>query len=281
MCIQRIISLFFSAGFICIHFLSAAQDIHFNLVARAKDDPGTGILSMTQDIQGFFWFSTEFGLYKYDGHKYTSYHHEPLNIHSPAADNIWNIIADREGNIWSTPAYAGVDRLDPVMGTFIHFRHNYNDPASLGNDTVFSLMEDHEGTMWVGNKSGLDRFDAKSNKFYHYANKPGDSSSLSCNFVTTIYEDKQHRIWVGTGSTTYGYESCGGLNLLDRRTGKFARYLHDPNDSKSLINNLVRVLFEDSRGNFWVGTGEMVCISWTGQEAGLKDTSMIHRILRS
>ncbi|MEO7522509.1 MAG: two-component regulator propeller domain-containing protein, partial [Ferruginibacter sp.] len=255
MSIQRITSLLFSAGFLCLHFLSAAQDIHFNLVARAKDDPGSGIISMAQDMHGFFWFSTEYGMYKYDGHKYTSYHHEPFNINSPADDNIWNIIADREGNIWSTPRNSGLDKLNPVTGTFTHFHHSNNDPTSLASDTIYSLMEDHEGTIWVGTGHGLDRFNSNTNKFYHYANNPGDSSSLSCNVVMKIYEDKQQRIWIGTGSTTYGYDLCGGLNLLDRKTGKFKQYLHDPNDPNSLINNQVRTLFEDSRGNFWVGTG--------------------------
>ena len=37
--------------------------------------------------------------------------------------------------------------------------------------------------------------------------------------------------------------------------GTFTRYLHDPNNPNSLINNKVRSIFEDSRGIFWVGTG--------------------------
>ena len=54
-------------------------------------------------------------------------------------------------------------------------------------------------------------------------------------------------------SETPGNE--GGLNKLNRQTGKFTRYLHKENDPHSLMDNRVRALFEDSRGNFWVGTG--------------------------
>ena len=46
----------------------------------------------------------------------------------------------------------------------------------------------------------------------------------------------------------------GGLNKLNKKTGKFTRYLHDEKDPHSLIDNRVRAIFEDSRGNFWVGT---------------------------
>ena len=46
----------------------------------------------------------------------------------------------------------------------------------------------------------------------------------------------------------------GGLNRFDRNTGTFTRYLNDPKNPHSLINNKVRAIFEDSRGTFWVGT---------------------------
>ncbi len=36
--------------------------------------------------------------------------------------------------------------------------------------------------------------------------------------------------------------------------GTFTRFLHDPHNSNSLINNKVKAIFEDSRGIFWIGT---------------------------
>ena len=247
-------SVFFFTAFLCFHFLSFAQDIHFNLVTRSQDDIGSVIAGMTQDAQGFLWLATQNGLYKYDGYQYTSYHNEPLNPNSPADDNIWSVAADKAGYIWLAPAGTGLDRLDPATGIFTHFRHKNNDPGSLGNDTVLTIIQDHEGTLWIGTYGGLDRFDSKSNKFLHYRNNANDASSISCNVVIAIYEDKQGTIWVGTGTPFEGYDNCGGLNKLNKKTGKFTRYLHDEKDPHSLIDNRVRAIFEDSRGNFWVGT---------------------------
>ncbi len=92
--------------------------------------------------------------------------------------------------------------------------------------------------------------------FFHYRNNVNDPSSLSCNKVKAIYEDKQGTIWVGTGTTwaQYNRENEGGLNELNKKTGKFTRYMHNDKDPYSLIDNRVRAIFEDSRSNFWVGT---------------------------
>ena len=219
---------------------------------------GGAVLGITQDMQGFLWFATQAGLYKYDGHQYISYHPTPSNPNSPAGDLIECIASDRAGYVWLAPARTGLDRLDPVTGIFTHFRHKKNDPASLASDTVLVILQDHEGNVWIGTQHGLDRFDNKSNKFLHYENDPNDPSSLSCNTVRTLYEDQQGTIWVGTGSAFYGenpgYEGNGGLNKLNKETGKFIRYMHDEKDTHSLIDNRIRAIFEDSRGNLWVGT---------------------------
>ena len=46
----------------------------------------------------------------------------------------------------------------------------------------------------------------------------------------------------------------GGLNRLNKKTGTFIRYLHDPNNIHSLVNNKVRAIFEDNQGVLWIGT---------------------------
>ena len=46
----------------------------------------------------------------------------------------------------------------------------------------------------------------------------------------------------------------GGLNRFYKNTGTFTRYLHDEKDPRSLIDNRIRAIFEDSNGNFWIGT---------------------------
>ncbi len=248
-------SVFFVTGFLCFHLISFSQDIHFNLVTRTPENAGI-VLGMTQDAQGLLWFATGTGLFRYDGYRYASYQFQPKNPNSLASNYIECLATSKEGFIWLGVQGFGLDCLDPATGLFTHFRHNDNDPGSLTSDTVNVIIQDRDGILWIGTVNGLDKFDPGTNKFFHYKREATNPSSISCNLIRSIYEDKQGIIWVGTGSgfDKEGPGNEGGLNKLNKKTGTFTRYMHDEKDPNSLIDNRVRAIFEDSRGNFWIGT---------------------------
>ncbi len=210
---------------------------------------------MARDIHGAIWLSdqTYRCIVSYDGKRMTKYQNDPKNPNSLGGYYPECIFADSAGMIWIGFYGMGLDRLDPETGTFTHYRYNKNDPNSLANDTITSILVDHTGNIWIGTYSGVELLDAKTGKFTHYKHSSTDPSSLSHNKVRALYEDRQGELWVGTG-LVWDYDTLGGLNRLNRATGKFTRYLHDPQNPHSLLDNRVRSIFEDSKGNFWVGT---------------------------
>ena len=149
-----------------------------------------------------------------------------------------------------------MDRFDPSTGIFTHFSNKPEDSSSLSNNIVTTIIEDKEGTLWVGTHGGLNRLNQKTGEFARFQKNENDLNSLSNNQVRALYEDRQGSIWIGCGSP-FGNETPPGegkLNRLDKKTGKFIRYMHDPHNPHSLIDNKVRAIYEDSRGTFWVGT---------------------------
>ena len=116
----------------------------------------------------------------------------------------------------------------------------------LPENSVFSMIQDRFGYMWLGTQNGLVRYDGYSMKVY--TRDPDNSLSISDRTITAIYEDKFGILWVGT--------AYGGLNRFDRKTETFTRYMHNPDDSTSISNNNVLCINEDTNENILVGTEE-------------------------
>ena len=231
------------------------RQIKFNHLVGANGIPLGKINAITRDIHGVMWFSDQTNrcIIRYDGNRMTRYQNDPKNPNSLGGSYPECLFADSSGIIWIGFYGMGLDRFDPETNNFTHFRHQVTNQTSLGNDSVTAILIDHAGNFWVGNYGGLDRFDIKTGKFKHYSNNVHDSLSLSSNKVRAVYEDHEGTLWIGTG-LVWDINNEGGLNRFNRNNETFTRYLSNPKNPQSLINNKVRAIFEDSKGTFWVGT---------------------------
>jgi ligand-binding sensor domain-containing protein/signal transduction histidine kinase len=216
---------------------------------------GAELICGTQDPTGYMWFGGS-GVHRYDGYRYKSYFNDPRDTSSLAFNRIQSIYADRKGIIWVGTNGGGIDRLDPETGIFTHFRHDPNNPTSISNDTITVILEDRDGKIWAGTERvGLNYLDPKTGVVTRFRHNPNDTNSLSHDKVRALYEDRQGTIWVGTGFPTRGSSKKeGGLNRFNPLNKNFTRFLHNPKDPSSLIDNRVRTIFEDSKGRFWIGT---------------------------
>ncbi len=234
------------------------KNVKFTSVAGTNGISFGKINAIVRDKYGYLWLSDQSNrcIIRYDGSHMTRYRNDPQNPNSLGGYYPECLCADKDGNIWIGFYGMGLDKFDPVNNKFIHYQHNDKDPGSLSNDFVSAILADHLGNVWVGNYGGLDLLNQETGKFTHFRHKDNDPTSISCDTTRVLYEDKAGEIWVGTGFAFDPQNNNGGLNLLHRNTKTFTRYLHDPKNPHSLIANKVRAIFEDSYGNFWVGTNE-------------------------
>ena len=242
-------------AFLLLHVSSAAQQFVFNRVPLFEVNVSAFITSMAQDSKGYMWF-TGVDLYRYDGYHVVTYKHNPADPKSLSAWRLECIYIDKQDILWLGTVGGGMDKFDPSTGVFTHYRYDPKDSTSLSHDLVTVILEDNEGNLWVGTHGGLNKFNKKTGKFTRFQKKANDSTSLSNDQVRALYLDKKGVLWVGCGSP-YNNETPpdeGGLNRMDMKTGKFTHYMHKSNDLHTLVDNRVRTIYEDSHGNFWVGT---------------------------
>ena len=160
-----------------------------------------------------------------------------------SSDQAWHVAQDNHGFMWFATAN-GLSRYDGASVKV--YRHDPDDPNSLGHNILRAMIVDQSGDLWLGTwGGGLNQYDPEKDAFIRYQHDPGDPHSLGSNLIRSLYEDRHGTIWVGTAR---------GLNKLDRESSQFARYPHDPDDPNSLSHNLVWSILEDSAGVLWVGT---------------------------
>jgi ligand-binding sensor domain-containing protein len=235
---------------------SEAQEnsLRFERLAGTKGTSLGKVAGITQDKFGFMWFTDQSNrcVVRYDGYRLKVFRNIVGDSNTITSLGLEAITADNEGNIW-IGNINGVDRLNYLHNKVTH----YYFPGGRKSGYVLSVIKDHLGIVWIGTPEGLYSLEEQTGKFTHYVNNPNDSTSLSCNAVYTVYEDREGMLWIATG-WPYGKTildiSGGGLNKFNRQTKTFTQYKHDPNNPHSLIDDRVRAVFEDSRGNFWVGT---------------------------
>ncbi len=168
----------------------------------------------------------------------------------------------------------GLNRYDRRTETFTRYLQDTAVSTKLHAPRVLSILEDHSGTLWVGNWSGnggLFKFHRETETFTDYFHDPDDPNSLAGNSIRWIVEDDAGRLWLCLQTsglnrfdpqtetvTHYAHEPVDphsiGAFKIDRKPRNFSHYTHHPENANSLSENNINLLYEDRQGRFWVGT---------------------------
>jgi ligand-binding sensor domain-containing protein len=213
------------------------QSFYYNEQSTKKT-----VWSILQDKTGRFWFGTGEGVYCYDGKQFTRFpDSNTINksgLHLKLTDCIFE---DKKGNIWfcsgMMPGSEGISRFDgTTLENFKPYNENWvravledrngnllfatrhmgilrydgqtftniTKKAGIDNGSVWSMVEDRSGNIWIGTENGsgqlgedggLWRFDGIS--FTKFTTKDG----LVHNGVSSLLEDRNGNIWVGSRNT--------------------------------------------------------------------------------
>ncbi|MCP4204420.1 MAG: SpoIIE family protein phosphatase [bacterium] len=227
---------------------------------------GRIVLALYEDRDGELWIGTRRGgLNRYDRatDSFVRFQNDPADPNSLSHDAVSSIVEDAKGRLWvgtgdteAEDGGGGLNLFDRATERFTRYRHDPEDPASLGHNAIMELAADPSGGLWIGTTGGgLDRMPLSVNgspAFTHFRHDPDDPGSLSNDVVFALTLDQEGNVWVGTE---------GGLNRLNREAGpgdaRFTRYRQDPDGRGGLASDYISELFFEPGGSLWVGT-------WTG-----------------
>lgn len=197
------------------------------------------LLTFAEDNGEKFWIGTKnSGLYQInakDGH-ISNYQFQFNKANSILSNRIQYIFRDSKHNLWIATEN-GLCLFDEKNHEFI----KYSD------EDANWILEDQKGTVWVGTIDGLFVLSAYKRTLERY------NSSANYDFfknnhyeILQIYQDKAGTLWF---TTRYH-----GLHSYSVDSDKYTYYPSLENGKKAIKGVFPRSTFEDSKGNFWIGT---------------------------
>lgn len=113
---------------------------------------------------------------------------------------------DTTGTIWIGTGGSGIARFDENRRTFVHF----GEREGLAGSTVYGLVCDTDGDLWISTATGLTRRDRATAGFFTYGTSDGlVAAGLTQN---SFLKDRSGNLWFG------GQE---GLSAFDPKTVRF------------------------------------------------------------
>ncbi|GAB4046031.1 two-component regulator propeller domain-containing protein [Spirosoma litoris] len=169
----------------------------------------------------------------------------------------------------------------------------------LSQSTVWAIVQDKKGFVWMATSDGLNRYDGYSFKVFR--RQPGQKNSLPISNIAALYADQQNTIWVGprnnglcrlrpdgetfdhfplqTPGASGGQVSIScfaeahnrlwigtaenGLFYYEYTTQKIGRY------TDSRIGTSVTALYRDKTGLLWIGTAKGTLLAFTPETGKL------------
>ena len=220
--------------------------------------------------------------------KFTNFSYNPGKPESLGSREVFSIYQDSKNRVW-LGLRNGVDLFDRESGTFKHYNTQFNGLPC----TVTSMFEDRYKKFWLGTfeqsllsfnvdkntyevyegidpvthikapirdiwfiredtkgelylasfSSGVFKYNRNDNQFYrlHWEGKNIPYLGINCFFI-----DRKNNLWLGSIQD--------GLIKINKEKGLYKIFKNDPKNSKSISDNFISNIYEDRKGNLWVGT---------------------------
>lgn len=227
--------------------------------------PSVWVNQVDEDKEGNVWIATSKGLVKYDHHEITHFTPELTSSNN----NITCVYKDDEDRLWISSAENGLGYL---VGDTLHY---LNHEFGLMMVPVNSMVQDNDGSFWLGTDMGI--YHIKDSTIYNYTIANG----LHFDKIEIVKKSPNGTIWFGTdggGAISYSegkftfitkkeglthnsisdfiFESKrtwisthgGGIHVWDGRN------FHTITEADGLNSTDVLGMIKDSYGNIWIGT---------------------------
>jgi signal transduction histidine kinase/ligand-binding sensor domain-containing protein/DNA-binding response OmpR family regulator len=237
------------------------------------------INSIAEDVNGFIWFGTVRGLYRYNTVEVQKFVNDPKDSTTIPNNSIRSIFCDSSGTLWIGTTN-GLCVYDNKHDKFVSINFKDNSGDLLGNN-IREIFQGEGQNIYFLSNSMLGKLNKATNQFVKIAL----NQSPRENFVSAV-SDLKGKIYIGgTHGTIWLYDSenkqsrifCNhraeqirkiflddstlwiaydwsGLDHLGFKGDLIAHYGSNPDDKNKINHNRVRDIYKDESDRIWIAT---------------------------
>ena len=134
------------------------------------------IRAIEEDTDGNIWIGSHgagLGIYHPATRTWTVYTKDNSQLSS---DKVQSILCDSQGRIWVGTYGVGLILFDKATNQFVSF----SEEDGLQNTTIYQIVEDRQGRIWLSTNTGISSFDPKTKSFRNFNSQNGVQNN---NFV--------------------------------------------------------------------------------------------------
>jgi diguanylate cyclase (GGDEF)-like protein len=159
-------------------------DIDAGIFRRHMNDPNNPfslssnmVMSIYEDDQEMLWVGTyDKGLNLFNPalNTATRIMHDDEDPTSLGSNVVWAVHEDKQGNIWVGTQGAGLNYLSTEnrkLGNYAFER--FSREQGLPSSSVYSILEDNEGMLWLSTNRGLTKFNPRTKTMLNYDSSHG------------------------------------------------------------------------------------------------------------
>jgi signal transduction histidine kinase/ligand-binding sensor domain-containing protein len=242
---------------------------------------GNFVTALWPAPDGRLWVGSQSdGISIFDPHseRFTHLQHDPARPETLAGGRIWALQGDAAGGIW-IGCNEGLDYVAPAkaaqpdgtpsdLARLRHFKHQANDPNSLIDNRIRSLLLDRQGTLWIGTVSGLQRYSnpptaaaagapaATASGFVRVASDPANPASLAGQNIQALFQAQDGKLWIGTHKQGAAWLEPSAAASASGAPNQLAlHWLHpEPQRPDQLAHGWVDWIIEAFPGEIWLAT---------------------------
>ena len=218
-----------------------------------------------QDSKGFIWISTENGLSRFDGMKFSTFRYDKTKSNSIASNIVRTVLEDSKGLIWVGTS-AGLQIFDTEYNTFSKI--NLEDWSVPDSDQHISsaLEVSIKGNRKIAATSsghGIYILDADTRTIDHETQN-AIKRLLSSQFISEAYKDSKGRLWV--------FNDTQGLKVIDLNTLSEVTDIWDKGMSVASNDTFNSFVEEKSSGNIFIGSSNNGILVWDAATGKIRKT---------